>query len=212
MKNIIGINLIWLLVLFSGTVYAEPALWSEVSLEERRSGQSLLDLMPDRYSLYQLDEAAMRNYLNTVARSSGAEETVKTLSVPLPNREMIQLIVTETSIMAPELASKYPQIKTYKVIVVDRPGVQGVVDINELGFHAMLFLENGKRLFIDPRRSASGAIYYVSYYDSDYILPISKSHVVMWMRQLQYNTVLWRVSSRLVRLYSVVAKISELIV
>jgi len=155
-------------LLTSQVSIADPSLWTEVPLEHRRSGQTQLELMPDRYSLYQLDEEGMRNYLNTSARSVEEQEVVKTLSVPLPNREMIELVVTESSVMAPELAAKFPNIKTYKVVVVGRPAVQGVADINDLGFHVMLILENGKRLFIDPRKSANGETYYISYYDSDY--------------------------------------------
>jgi hypothetical protein len=107
----------------------------------------------------------MRQYLNTAARGGN---TTKTLSIPLPSGEMIELHVIETSVMAAELAAKYPNLKTYKVTVVDRPSVQGVIDMNELGFHGMLFMENGQRLFIDPRQSTSGSTYYISYYDSDY--------------------------------------------
>ena len=154
-------------LLFSHVLYAKDVLWTEVNLKQRSStGQDLFKLMPDQYSLYQLNETAMRKALNTAARSQNAN--TNTIEIPLPNKDIIQLHLTETAVMAAELAAKYPQLRTYKASVVDRPQIQGVVDLNELGFHGMLFMENGQRLFIDPRRSATGEIYYISYYDSDY--------------------------------------------
>jgi len=166
MKYIIVNILFYSGLLLSHSLYANPAVWTEVSLQQRGLGPNLFQRMPEHYSLYQLDEQALKNSLNTVARSNTV--TSKTISIPLPNKDMIELVVDETSVMAAELAAKYPQIKTYKVTVVDRPTITGVIDRNELGFHAMLWMENGQRLFIDPRKTASGQIYYISYYDNDY--------------------------------------------
>ncbi len=164
MKNIF-LQLFYLsLLCWTSSLYANDNVWTEVSLAQRSSEPLSLDLMPERYSLYRLDKAAISMQLNTVARSN----TVNTITVPLPNRDIIELVVTETSVMAAELAAKYPQIKTYHVTVVDRPRVQGVIDVTEQGFHAMLLMENGRRLFIDPRQSATGETYYISYYDHDY--------------------------------------------
>ncbi len=164
MKNIF-LKLFYLSLLCSiPSLYANDNVWTEVSLAQRSSESLSFDLMPERYSLYRLDKAAISTQLNTVARSN----SLNTITVPLPNRDMIELMVTETSVMAAELAAKYPQIKTYRVSVVGRPRVQGVIDVNEQGFHALLLMENGQRLFIDPRQSATGETYYISYYDHDY--------------------------------------------
>lgn len=165
-KNIIVTILFWSVLLLSSLLQAESTLlWSETPLAQRAEGRTLFKLMPERYALYQLDEMGMGRHLNRASRSNKSSNT---LSIPLPNKEMIELIVTETSVMATALAAKYPELKTYKVTVVGRPSVQGVVDFTELGFHGMLFMENGQRLFIDPRQSISGKTYYISYYDGDY--------------------------------------------
>ena len=167
------ISILCSLLLLSNVLEAKTALWTEVNLAQRHVGQSLFKSMPDRYSLYQLDEVAMRiamktalTRVNTAARQQNA--VTNTLAIPLPNKAMIELQLTETTVMAAALAAKYPQLRTYKAHVVGRPLIQGVVDLNALGFHGMLFMEDGQRLFIDPRRSANGEVYYISYYDKDY--------------------------------------------
>ncbi len=173
MKKILLVCLGCFFIILSQFTYAQSLLWKEVSLQQRSASQnsSEFELMPDRYSLYQLDIDAMREHLKDVTsyRSSndGEAETL-TLSVPLPSKEMIDLIITETSVMAPALAAKFPQIKTYEAVVVGRPSVVGVVGVNSDGFHGMLLMENGQRLFIDQRSNSDGDVYYISYYDRDY--------------------------------------------
>lgn len=140
-------------------------LWSPAQLPQAR-GESILSFLPNKYSLFELDEAAMRSALNRAAR--GMDTISKQLDIPLPTGEIIQVTINETQTMAAGLAAKFPQIKTYKATVVGRPSVTGVVDLSELGFHGMLFMENGQRLFIDPRHDKAGNVYYISYYDKDY--------------------------------------------
>ena len=163
-KNILSVLIGSFILLNTSLLYANPAFWSEANFLKRSKAINTFNFMPDQYSLYQLNETGMRNYLGKSARSSNSS---KTLSIPLPSREMLNLTITKTSVMAPQLAAKYPQIQTYQASVTSRPEIHGVVDINELGFHGMLFMEDGRRLFIDPRQSA-GKTYYISYYDDEY--------------------------------------------
>jgi len=163
-KSILMIFLGSFILLNTSQLYANVSFWSETTFLQRSSSGKTFDLMPNHYSLYQLDEVGIRNYLSNSARS---RTNSKTLAIPLPNRQMMKLTLTETSVMAPQLAAKYPQIKTYQASVAGRPDIYGVVDVNELGFHGMLFMEDGRRLFIDPRQ-LEGKTYYISYYDDDY--------------------------------------------
>lgn len=140
-----------------------------------------LPLLPDSYRLLLLDDKAMREaFKSTDSRSlSGnvqakANKTQQQLEIPLPNGESILLRVEENSVMALELAAKYPSIKTYKVDANDNKGIYGAIDITDQGFHAMLFMRDGSRLFIDPRNdqnldsNSKSQTYYISYYSKDY--------------------------------------------
>ena len=92
------------------------------------------------------------------------ESKTKELEIPLPNGQYLSLQVKEISSMAPELAAKYPQIRTFQAESEDNDGIYGVLDLTEQGFHAMLFMQDGTRLFIDPRKNNDETVYII-YYD-----------------------------------------------
>jgi hypothetical protein len=97
---------------------------------------------------FQADDLALRStLLNAPHESSGRLD--HQLEIPMPDGRLALFSVLESPIMAPELAAKHPEIKTFKVIGVDDKRVSGRVDITPLGFHAMLDSLDG-RIFIDP--------------------------------------------------------------
>jgi len=160
--------LIFGLIFSINSVIAAPKiLWSDVSSSTQASKTPELDFLPDKYRLLYLDENGMRNELTALSRSSQRSSTSNQLLVPLPNGETLLLYVEDNNTMSPELAAKFPNIKTYKVNGNDNNGIYGSIDFTEAGFHAMLFLADGSRLFIDPRTVSAERVY-ISYYTKDY--------------------------------------------
>ena len=88
------------------------------------------------------------------------------IDLPMPYGGLQTFKVVESSVMAPELAAKYPQIKTYKVVAVNDPTVTGSLDTGGKGFHAYLHTAEGE-VFIDPVSASTQQEYY-SYYKRDY--------------------------------------------
>lgn len=70
--------------------------------------------------------------------------------LPLPNGDMATYAFTYDPIMAPKLAAKYPQIRTYKAVDVRNPLNTGRFSITPRGFHG-LFTHDGERVLIDPK-------------------------------------------------------------
>ena len=157
---------------FMGIVHADSdTLWSDISPDAvaQTRAPSKQSSLPDTYRLKHLDEIGMLNKLtaeNSFARKSSGSKT-KELEIPLPNGQYLSLQVKEISSMAPELAAKYPQIRTFQAESEDNDGIYGVLDLTEQGFHAMLFMQDGTRLFIDPRKNDDETVYII-YYDKDY--------------------------------------------
>jgi hypothetical protein len=70
--------------------------------------------------------------------------------------------------MEPELAAKFPELKTYIVEGVDKSKIlSGRIDYTPLGFHALIFTEKGT-VYIDPFKLGDNSNY-ISYYQKDFV-------------------------------------------
>ncbi len=146
-------------------------LWSDVTPDSFLQSRPNSNLsLPDTYRLQKLDEAGMRTALEVINNSSArnsAGNQIAQIEIPLPDGAFISLKIKEISTMAPELAEKYPQIKTYRAEGKDNNGIYGTLDFTHQGFHSMLFMKDGSRLFIDPRKINNNRVYIV-YFDKHY--------------------------------------------
>lgn len=75
--------------------------------------------------------------------------TTTVLDLPLPDGTTRAFLVREAPIMAPGLASRYPEIRTYKGTAIGDPSTTAQLDLTPHGFHAMVFSPAGT-IYIDP--------------------------------------------------------------
>lgn len=88
-------------------------------------------------------------------RSSAAEVTL-----PMADGSWQRFRVVETQVMAPELAARYPQIRTFTGQGVDDPAASVRLDYNPRGFFAQV-LAPGADTYIDPWQAGDTAHYVV---------------------------------------------------
>lgn len=93
------------------------------------------------------------------------------VDLPLPNGRFVTFKLTASSIMAEELAAKYPSIKTFNGVQIDNENNTGVFDITPQGFHGVFDYDNEK-VFIDPESRENNREYH-SYFRKD-ALPLSE--------------------------------------
>lgn len=93
------------------------------------------------------------------------------LMLPLPDGTFMPFILTESLVMDPVLAAKYPQIKTFAGQGKDKPLSLVRLELNEKGLFAMISLENSTS-YIQPYKMAD-TIFYITY-SKDNIKPHSK--------------------------------------
>lgn len=86
------------------------------------------------------------------------------MEVPLPDGKLTRLEVWEDSILGPEMAARYPDIKMYSGRGLDDPTITARLDQTSLGFHAQLIGERGTAL-IDPLDKDSGL--YMAFWKHD---------------------------------------------
>ena len=96
------------------------------------------------------------------------------IQVPLPSGELAYFRLTPTMTMAPDLAARYPSIKTFSGVQIDNPENKGNFDVTPHGFHAFFQL-NGRDVFIEPQFQANNEEY-VSYYKEN-ALPLNANSV-----------------------------------
>jgi hypothetical protein len=131
------------ILLFTWNAEAESGIWRDVSPAQvgaRAATQT---------RLFQADDQALRSVLFKAPHETSGRLDYQVL-IPMPDGSLLLFSVQESPIMAPELAAKYPEIKTFKVFGVDDKSVSGRIDITPLGFHGMIETHAG-RVFIDPQ-------------------------------------------------------------
>lgn len=139
-------------------------LWSEVS-EPRLVRAD--EARPARYRTLKLHNES----LESIIAAAPMEESLEALSrqvimsLPMPDGTFMRFQVEESPIMAPELAAKFPEIKTFIGRGVDEPAMARF-DRTPAGFHAMLFTERGT-VYIDPA-SKGDVEHYISYFKRDF--------------------------------------------
>ncbi len=122
-----------------------------------------LKIEPLAFRGLELDEYAWKDLLQKSASSkvsrfqgdSDLETDANKIVLPLPDGTEVEVTAIETTVLAPELALQFPDIKTWKVAGVNQK-ITGRIDFTSQGFHAMLIMPNGDSVFIEPEDNYNG--------------------------------------------------------
>jgi chitodextrinase len=145
-------KLICIALLFIGTygiAQSENGLWKKSTTKEN-SARITKTHFPQK-NLFDLDLSALKNLLANSPKREASKITSNTI-ITLPNGEgkMESFKVYENSVMAPELAAKYPEIKSYVAVGVDNPNARAYFSCSSLGFKSMTLYAGQSAVFIEP--------------------------------------------------------------
>lgn len=127
-------------------------------------------IVPQRYRTFQLDRPSLQTLLGKIpgpAASSDRDGTPALISLPLPDGGEARFYLESSTVMAPDLQARYPQIRSFTGRGVDDPSALLKCDWTPQGFHAMMFLTGKSTVFIDPYAKGD-AEHYVVYYKKDF--------------------------------------------
>ena len=129
--------------------FAQDSFWSED--KSNRSTSPAIDVV--QFSTYNLDVKGMQQRLAMApkGRANEARTSTLTLSLPMPDGTLETFTVVNSPVMAPELASKFPEIQVFAGQGVEHPEMSVRFDLTPQGFHAMI-LGEGETVYIDPYR------------------------------------------------------------
>lgn len=135
--------------------------------ETQEMKTSVRQLVPDKYLVYSLDVQAMRTELqNAPMEFTAAANQPLVISLPMPDGSFMDFEMVESPILHPELAAKYPSIKTYSGRGKTNRSVWVRADFTQWGFHA--FIRAGENdCYIDPY-SMQNSNDYLVYYRNDF--------------------------------------------
>jgi hypothetical protein len=157
-KNLIATYLLQLLALLvlSSSAIADD-LWSDLDTKSKSLTNQTTHFNKARY--LKLDQLKMQNFLQNALDANNHQ-----VSLPLANNRFISVQFISENILPESLSSKFPSIKSYRVIP-NKELISGRLSLSEHDFHGMLQMRNGETIFIDPLEA--GRNLYVSYKKSD---------------------------------------------
>jgi hypothetical protein len=104
---------------------------------------------PTAYKLFQLNEISLKADIASRTNASNAG-AVFTLTIPNAEGMPERYKVSEHSVMDPQLAARYPEIRSYAGQGIDEPGSVIYFDVSPSGFHGMILSAGRQTIYIDP--------------------------------------------------------------
>ena len=153
-------------------VYHEPLstenIWTPAGQTEITKASSSTRIQPDAFCAFVLSPGHLEAKLATapLEESASALRYAPEIVLPMPDGSGARFTFVESPIMEPELAAKFPEIRTYLGWGIDDPNASVRFDKTPMGFHAQILSPSGT-VYIDPYGQDKAGIY-ASYYKRDY--------------------------------------------
>lgn len=123
--------------------------------------------LPVRFRALEVDVKALESLLDRTPAEGSAEAKAMPalISLPFPDGTDQLFRIEESPVVAPELAARFPELRTFVAQGIDDPTATARLSLTPLGFHAMVLAASGT-VFIDPYRRWDAG-YVLSYYKND---------------------------------------------
>jgi subtilisin-like proprotein convertase family protein len=153
--------------LLLGNTQAQQSLWTDVEASRIvLPPGSEVDINASKYRTLALDFQGLTSALRQAPMeyTAAASQPIQ-IALPLPDGRMEIFDVVESPVMAPGLAARYPDIRSFQAYGTTDRMANARFDYSPLGFHASIRTPQGT-VFIEPYASGQRQ-YHISYYRSD---------------------------------------------
>jgi subtilisin-like proprotein convertase family protein len=136
---------------------AQNELWVKTSSENYSNDIKVRrNSFPEKATYYKLNLSALKTQLIGVPiRGQFTGQSPLIIEFPTAEGKLERFRVMESPIMHPDLATKYPMIKTYAAQGVDDPTSTMRFSITQFGFHSMVLSGLHSANYIDPYTTTS---------------------------------------------------------
>lgn len=143
-------------------------VWNEIDEGAIARGSAQRQIVPQDYRTVSINRAQLDRLLGAVPmeRDVAVRDSSARLSLPLPDGSYGMFRVVESPVMAPELAARYPQIRTWVGEGIDDPTATVRFDLTHKGFHAQILSADGTS-YVDPFQPGD-VDNYIAYRKHDY--------------------------------------------
>lgn len=141
---------LFLITLFVFPLYAQHNFWKPITA--KTAAKKLLcerKTTPSESLVYELNLEGFKAELKKCSNSGNYNQKTTPVVLEFPNSEgdFISVIISEKNVLHPELAEKFPHIKSYTG--TDSKGNNIRFSLTDFGLHAQIFTPNGTE-YIDP--------------------------------------------------------------
>lgn len=164
---------IGLLAFTAKTTHAQKGFFSRINPSANPELRRSADTMHLRaYVAYYINEAGLKQHLSVAPPEfSGKNISGVALEIPLPNGQVEVFNLFESSVLSPEIAQQYPDIKTFAGKGQQHPGYKIRFSLTSEGFSAIILGVDGDVVVFEKMNNTGQSDIYRSYFSRDAIAP-----------------------------------------
>jgi hypothetical protein len=137
--------------LFVFSVSAQNSSWKKLEISKDSKKISKLHLDTNKTHLFELNMPVLRQSLSKVPeRNSKNKQSPTIISIPAVDGKLLSFKVYESSVFAPDLAAKYPNIKSYVGLATDNSGTRLRMSVSPQGVQTMITYIDKPMVFMQP--------------------------------------------------------------
>ena len=155
--------------------------WEFTAEPNLKDDTQVRQIVPLIYQTAKVDLPALKSILNQAPQRFSAESISNPviLTLPMPDGGFERFEIQEASIMHPDLAAKFPEIKSYSGNGIDDPTAFIRFDLTPKGFHAMIRSGHHSTAYIDPY-AVGNTEDYVVYFRKDFAKIVPEEQVCLF--------------------------------
>ena len=138
--------------LFVFSVSAQNSGWKKIENEkDSKKISSKFQLNSNKFQLFELNMPTLKQSLSkVVSRNSKNKSSETIINIPAFNGDLQSFKIYEASVFSPDLAEKYPNIKSYVGLATDNSGTRLRMSVSPQGVQTMITYIDKPMVFMQP--------------------------------------------------------------
>lgn len=137
--------------LFVFSAFAQNSSWKKIESIKDTKIVSKLNLDKNKVHVFELNTMLLQESLSSVSlRNDKTKKNSTVINIPSEDGKLESFNIYETSVFAPDLAAKYPNIKSYVGISTNNSGTRLRMSVSPQGVQTMITYLDKSSVFMQP--------------------------------------------------------------